>query len=151
MKSEIVEAFSQLAREKNIDKEVLSQILQEIFLTMIRKKFGQAENFDIFVNMEKGEIEIYQYKTIVEEVEDPVTQIPVDVARALEPDLELGDEFMEIVNPSTFGRRLIISAKQNLNQKIKEIEKELIFNEFNNRIGGSSAATSVRLIAMKSI
>jgi N utilization substance protein A len=135
MKSEIVEAFSQLAREKNIDKEVLSQILQEIFLTMIRKKFGQAENFDIFVNMEKGEIEIYQYKTIVEEVEDPVTQIPVDVARALEPDLELGDEFMEIVNPSTFGRRLIISAKQNLNQKIKEIEKELIFNEFNNRIG----------------
>ncbi|MBN1541214.1 transcription termination factor NusA [candidate division KSB1 bacterium] len=135
MKSEIVEAFGYLVREKNIDKTVLSQILQEIFLTMIRKKYGTADNFDIFVNMDKGEIEIYQYKTIVEQVEDPVTQIPIEIARKTEPDLELGDEFMEIVDPLTFGRRLIISAKQNLNQKIKEIEKEAIYNEYKNRVG----------------
>ena len=135
MKSEIVEAFGMLVREKNIDKQVLSSILQDIFLGMIKKKYGTTDNFDIFVNMDKGEIEIYQYKTIVEDVEDPVTQVDVNVARNTEPDLELGDEFMEIVDPATFGRRLIVSAKQNLNQKIKEIEKELVFDEYQNRIG----------------
>jgi len=135
MKNEIVEAFSLLAKEKNIDKEILSRILQEIFLNMLRKKYGQNGNYSIFVNMEKGEIEIYQSKLIVEQVTNDVTEIDLETARRAEPDLQLGDEFLEIIDPSTFGRRLIISAKQNLNQRIKEIEKELIFEEFKNRIG----------------
>jgi N utilization substance protein A len=135
MKSEIVEAFSLLVKEKNIDKEVLAGIIQDIFYSMIKKKYGTSDNFDIFVNMDKGEIEIYQYKTIVEDVEDEVTEITLDQAREAEPDLELGDEFLEIVDPSTFGRRLIVSAKQNLNQKIKEIEKTLVYEEYKNRTG----------------
>ncbi len=135
MKNEIVEAFSLLAKEKNIDKEILSRILQEIFLNMLRKKYGQSGNYSIFVNMEKGEIEIYQSKLIVEQVTNEVAEIDLESARRAEPDLELGDEFLEIIDPSSFGRRLIISAKQNLNQRIKEIEKELIFEEFKNRIG----------------
>ncbi len=135
MKSEIVEAFGSLVKEKSIEKEVLTKILEEIFLSMIKKKFGTADNFDIFVNMDKGEIEIYQSKTIVEEVNDEVLEISIDAARKTEPDLEVGDEFLEIINPATFGRRLIISAKQNLNQRIKEVEKELIFEEFKNRVG----------------
>jgi len=135
MKSEIVEAFGSLVKEKSIEKEVLTKILEEIFLSMIKKKFGTADNFDIFVNMDKGEIEIYQSKTIVDEVKDEVMEISVDVARRTEPDLEVGDEFLEIINPATFGRRLIISAKQNLNQRIKEVEKELIFEEYKNRVG----------------
>ncbi len=135
MKSEIVEAFSLLTKEKNIDKEVLSGIIQDIFYSMIKKKYGTSDNFDIFVNMDKGEIEIYQYKTIVEDVQDEVTEITLEQAREAEPDLELGDEFLEIVDPSTFGRRLIVSAKQNLNQKIKEIEKTLVYEEYKTRTG----------------
>jgi N utilization substance protein A len=135
MKSEIVEAFSALVKEKSIDKEVLSKILEDIFLSMIKKKYGTNDNFDCFVNMEKGEIEIYQSKTIVEKVENEVTEIEIQEARKTEPDLEIGDEFLEIIDPATFGRRLIISAKQNLNQRIKEVEKELIFEEYKKRIG----------------
>ncbi|MBN2410318.1 transcription termination factor NusA [candidate division KSB1 bacterium] len=135
MKSEIVTAFGALIKEKNVEKEVLTKIMEEIFLSMIKKKFGTSDNFDVFVNMEKGEIEIYQSKTIVEQVTDEVTEIDLETAQKAEPDLELGDEFLEIIDPSTFGRRLIISAKQNLNQRIKEVEKELIYDEFKNRVG----------------
>ncbi|HPG40997.1 MAG TPA: transcription termination factor NusA [bacterium] len=135
MKSEIVSAFGALIKEKNVDKEVLTKIMEEIFLSMIKKKFGTSENFDVFVNLEKGEIEIYQSKTIVTDVQDEVTEIDLATAKKAEPDLELGDEYLEIIDPSTFGRRLIISAKQNLNQRIKEFEKELIYDEFKNRAG----------------
>ncbi len=135
MKSEIVQAFAALIKEKNVEKEVLTKIMEEIFLSMIKKKYGTSDNFDVFVNMEKGEIEIYQSKTIVEDVEDEVTEINIQTAQESEPDLELGDEYLEIINPAAFGRRLIISAKQNLNQRIKEFEKEQIYDEFKNRSG----------------
>jgi len=135
MKVDIVEAFSEIAKAKNIDKDTLAEILESIFLSMINKKYGTTENFDIFVNMDKGEIEIYQSKTIVEEVEDEVTQISLKKAKKIEPDLDIGDEYLEIINPDSFGRRLIISAKQNLNQKIKDIEKENIYEEYLNRKG----------------
>ena len=135
MKSDIVEAFALLTKEKSIDKEVLSRIIEDIFLSLIKKKYGTSDNFDVFVNMEKGEIEIYQSKTIVEDVQDEVLEISLEAARKAEPDLELGDEYLEIIDPTTFGRRLVISAKQNLNQRIKEVEKELVFEEFKDRIG----------------
>ncbi len=135
MNINIVEAVTQIARERNIAREVLSDILENIFLSMIKRKYGTADNVDIFVNMEKGEVEIYQLKTIVEEVEDPVTEISVEKAKELEPDLEVGDEFLEAVDPSSFGRRLITAAKQSLNQKIREAEKEVLFNEFKDRVG----------------
>lgn len=135
MKSEIVEAFSQIAKEKNIEREQLGEILEHTILSIIKKKYGKADNFDIFVSMDKGEIEIYQNKTIVEKVEDDVEQIDLETARAVEPDLEVGDEFIEIIDPKSFGRRLIVSAKQNLNQKLKDAEKEKLFEEYGKRIG----------------
>lgn len=135
MKSDIVEAFASLVKEKSMDKEVLTRIMEEIFLSMIKKKYGTSDNFDVFVNMEKGEIEIYQSKTVVEEVEDELTEIDLQTAKQAEESYEIGDEYLEIINPAEFGRRLIISAKQNLNQKIKEVEKEHIFDEFKNRVG----------------
>jgi len=135
MNSEIVEAFSQIAREKNIDKEHLTEILHGILVSMIKKKYGTADNFEIFISMDKGEIEIYQTKTVVETVRDENTEIDLQTARKVEPTLELGDQYVEIVDPASFGRRLIISAKQNLNQKIKDAEKEIIFEEYQNRIG----------------
>lgn len=135
MKTEIVDAFSQIVKEKNIDKDVLGEILESTIISIIKKKYGKADNFDIFVSMDKGEIEIYQSKTIVEKVEDEVTEIDLETAQRVAPDLELGDEFIEIINPESFGRRLIISAKQNLNQKLKDAEKEIMLDEFSKRIG----------------
>ncbi len=135
MNIDIVEAISQISKERNIKREALSEIIQSIFLSMIKRKYDTSDNFEIFVNMDKGEVEIYQTKKIVEEVEDPITEIQIDKAKEVEPDLELGDDFVEIVDPSTFGRRLITSAKQTLMQKIREAEKEVLFNEFKDRIG----------------
>ncbi len=135
MKSEIVEAFNQIVKDKNIDKELLSEILESIMYSIVKKKYGTTDNFNIFVSMDKGEIEICQIKTIVEKVTDSVTEIDLETARKVEPDLEIGDEFLDIIDPSTFGRRLIISAKQNLNQKIREAEKESIYAEYINRVG----------------
>jgi len=135
MKSEIAEAFSQIAKEKNIDKAQLSEILHSIVIGMIKKKYGAADNFDIYVNMEKGEIEIHQNKKIVEHVVDPNHEIDLETARKTEPDLEVGDDFLEILSPEAFGRRLIISAKQNLNQRIRDEEKRIVFDEFQNRVG----------------
>jgi N utilization substance protein A len=135
MNVNIVEAVTQIAKERNINRDALSEILENIFLSMIKRKYGSTDNFEIFVNMDKGEVEIYQSKTIVETVNDPVTEITIEKAQEIEPDLELGDEFIEIVDPSSFGRRLITSAKQSLNQKIREAEKEVLFNEFKDRVG----------------
>lgn len=135
MKVDIVEAFAEIARVKSVEKQVLAEILENIFLSMIKKKYGTTDNFDIFVNMDEGDIEIYHSKTIVEEVEDELTEISIDRAKKLEPDLEVGDEYLEIINPASFGRRLIISAKQNMSQKIKDIEKENIYEEYLNRKG----------------
>ena len=135
MKSEIADAFSQITKEKNIDKAQLSEILHSIVMNMIKKKYGTTDNFDIFINMEKGEIEIYQNKIVAETITDPNTQIDLESARKVEPDLEVGDAFLEIVNPESFGRRLIITAKQNLNQRIKDEEKRLLLEEYQNRVG----------------
>ncbi|MBN2093678.1 transcription termination factor NusA [candidate division KSB1 bacterium] len=135
MKSEIAEAFSQIIKEKSLDKEVLTQIVHEIIISMIKKKYGTTDNFDIFVHLDKGEIEIYQNKIIVEDVVDENLEVDVNTAKAVEPDLEVGDEFIEIINPSSFGRRLIVSAKQNLNQKLRDLERETIFEDYKNRTG----------------
>jgi len=135
MKSDIIEAFSGIVKEKNIDKDLLSSIVENIMYSVIKKKYGTTDNFDVFVNMDKGEIEISQLKTIVEKVTDKNIEIDLESAQKVEPDLEIGDEFLDIINPASFGRRLIISAKQNLNQKIKEAEKDIIFDEFKNRVG----------------
>jgi len=135
MNVDIVEAVTQIAKERNIKREVLSDIIENLFLAMIKRKYGTTDNFDIFVNMDKGEVEIYQSKTIVKTVEDEVTEVSLEKAQQVEPDLELGDEFVEIIDPTSFGRRLITSAKQSLTQKIREAEKEVLFNEFKDRVG----------------
>ncbi|HHJ53736.1 MAG TPA: transcription termination factor NusA [Caldithrix abyssi] len=135
MNSEIIEAITQLAKDKRIDKENLRDILENIFISMIQKKYGTAENFDVIVNIDKGDIEIYQEKTVVEEVEDPVTEIDLESARKIDPDAEIGEEIVEVIDPAQFGRRLIVTAKQNLNQKIRDFERELIVEEYKNRVG----------------
>jgi N utilization substance protein A len=136
MNQEIVESFAQMAREKGIDRDILIGINEDIFGMMVRKKYGAEARFDVVVNMDKGDIEIILEREVMETVEDPVTQISKKEASEKSGDeIEAGEVFAENIPLSSFGRRLIVSAKQNLNQKIKEIERELIFNEYTNSIG----------------
>jgi transcription termination/antitermination protein NusA len=136
MNHEIVESFAQMAREKGIDKDILIGIVEDIFGMMVKKKYGPNVKYDVVVNMDKGDIEIYLEKEVVEVVEDPSIQISVaDAQKKSGDNLVAGEEFVEIVPLVDFGRRLVISAKQNLNQRIKEIEREAIYNEYTNSIG----------------
>lgn len=135
MNSEIMEAITQIAKDKKIEKENLRDMLENIFITMIEKRYGTSENFDVIVNIDKGDIEIYQEKKVVENVIDPVTEISLENALKIDEDAELGEEVVEVIDPVLFGRRLIISAKQNLNQRIRDFEKENILEEYQDRIG----------------
>ncbi|MCX6639081.1 MAG: transcription termination factor NusA [bacterium] len=137
MNHDIVDAIAQLMRERRIEKHTFQDIIESVFLSILKKKYGAADNFDVIFNLEKGDIEIYCEKEIVEDdtVENPVTQISLSDAKKVDPDFDVGDDFVEIIDYRTFGRRLITAAKQNLSQKIKEVEKDNVFNEFSNRIG----------------
>jgi N utilization substance protein A len=136
MNYEIVESFSQMVREKRIDKDMLAGIVEDVFAMMVRKKYGMEARFDVVVNMDKGDIEIYLEKQIVETVTDPNTQIDLaSVRKKTDEPLDVGDDFVEVIDLQSFGRRLVISAKQNLNQRIKEVEKEIIYNEYNSTVG----------------
>jgi N utilization substance protein A len=136
MNFEIVESFSQMVREKRLDKDMLVGIIEDVFSMMIRKKYGMEARFDVIVNMDKGEIEIYLMKEIVETVADPNLQIDVaTVRKKTDEPLDVGDDYVEIIDLQSFGRRLIVSAKQNLNQRIKEVEKEIVYNEYSSTIG----------------
>ncbi|HOM64657.1 MAG TPA: transcription termination factor NusA [Ignavibacteriales bacterium] len=137
MNNEIMEYFSLLVKEKGIDRDYLEAVIKDIFETLVKKKFGPNANSDIIVNMEKGGIEIYYEREIVEELEDPVTQISIDEVNELgnEDELEVGDVYLQKIEPHEFGRRLINMARQTLSQKIREIEREIIYRDYSAMIG----------------
>ncbi len=137
MNSEIVESFAQMVREKGIDKDVLVGILEEIFGLLVKKKFGDEAKFDVVVNMDRGDIEIFLEREIVDVVEDPNTQISIDEVnkKGNDDELEVGEDFVEKIELASLGRRLVVLAKQSLNQKIRELEKEIIYNEYNELLG----------------
>jgi len=137
MNSEIVESFSQMVREKGVDKDVLAGIIEEIFGLLVRKKYGDDAKYDVVVNMDRGDIEIFLERSIVAEVLDSNLEISLDEVnkRGNDDELEVGDDFVEKLSLESFGRRLITLARQNLNQKIREIEKDLVFNEYNELLG----------------
>ena len=132
---EIIEAFSAVAMEKNIDRRFLAEIIKGLFESMILKKYDTIEGFDVIVNLDKGEIEIYKFMTIVDGETDSEFEIHIDKAREVEPDLNVGDEFIEILDINSFGRRHIATAKQNLSQRIKDAEKEIVLDQYKDRIG----------------
>ena len=134
-KKMIIDAFTEMAKDKSIDRDLLQGILEETLSMIIRKKYGMEADFDIIVNMEKGDIEIYLMRELVDEVEDESTQISVEEAnRYSEEKLDVGDEFVEEITldniADNFGRRLISLASQNLNQRIREVERDNIYNEY---------------------
>ncbi|MHC1736511.1 MAG: transcription termination factor NusA [Ignavibacteriaceae bacterium] len=137
MNAEIVESFAQMVKQKGMDKDVLAGIIEEIFGLLVKKKYGENANYDIVINMDRGDIEIYLSRTIVEVVENPDTEISLDEVNRLgnEDELEVGEEYNMKLKLESFGRRLINLARQNLNQKIRELEKEIVYNEYNDLLG----------------
>jgi N utilization substance protein A len=135
MKSQIVAAAAEIAREKRIDKENLRDILEDIFMTLMKRKYGEEAEFDVIVNIDRGDMEIYVEKEVVEQVADPDRQISVEEAIKVDPEVEEGELFAEVVNPENFGRRLINIAKQTLMQRLREYEKEKVYDEYKTRVG----------------
>ncbi|MFA7228722.1 MAG: transcription termination factor NusA [Melioribacteraceae bacterium] len=137
MNTEIVESFAQMVREKSLDKDVLAGIIEEIFGIMVKKKYGAEAKYEVVVNMDKGDIEIFLERTIVETVNDPTSEISIDEVneKGNEDGLEVGEDFVQKIELVEFGRRLINLARQSLNQKIREIEKEIIYNEYTEMLG----------------
>jgi N utilization substance protein A len=134
---QLVESFSEFKDIKNIDRPTLMKVLEDIFRSILRKKYGTDENFDVIVNTEKGDLEIWHRRTIVEDgaVEDPNLQIALSDALKIEPDFSVGEETYEEISIESFGRRAILSARQALVQKIIELEKDELFKKYNDRVG----------------
>ena len=137
MNFDIVESFAQMVRDKGIDKDVLGGILEEIFGLLVKKKYGEEAKFDVVVNMDRGDIEIFLERSVVDQVTDPNAQISLEeINKKGNPDeLEVGDDYVEKIELTSLGRRLVTLAKQSLNQKIRELEKDIIYNEYNELLG----------------
>jgi len=138
MKHDVVDAVTQLLRDKGINKDVFQEIIESVFLSMIKRKYGQSDNFSVIFNLDKGDIEIQCIKLVVEddEVKDPSMEITLKEAKIYDPYAEVGEETMVMIDyEEEFGRRIIISAKQHLIQRIREIEKENLYKEFISRVG----------------
>jgi N utilization substance protein A len=133
----LVETFSEFKEFKNIDRETMMRILEDIFRHMLTKRFGSADNFDIIVNIDKGDLEIWRNRTIVEDgaVEDENLQIAYSQAIKIEPDFEIGEDVVEEIKMGDFGRREILSIRQNLISKIQEYEKDNVYRKYKERIG----------------
>jgi len=133
----LVETFSEFKEFKNIDRETLMRILEDVFRHMLIKKNGTDENIDIIVNVDKGDLEIWRKRTIVEdnELEDDNLQISYSEAIKIEPDFEVGEEVVEPIKLADIGRREILTVRQNLISKVQEYEKDNIFRKYKDRIG----------------
>lgn len=136
-KVNLVDAFTEFSRFKNIDRATLMGVLEEVFRTMIRKEYGSDENFDIIVNVDKGDIQGFREREVVEdfELEDETRQIPLSEALEMDPDYEVGDDIAEEINFFTFGRKIVQTAKQTLTQKIRDLEKASIVDQYQDLIG----------------
>ena len=136
---ELIEVFSEIAREKNVERSELATILEELFLYIIEREYGDSSNCSCIVNLDKGEIEIYAEKTIVEEIDDYKVEITLDEAKEKEPEaaegLVVGDIFVEVIDLRVFGRRIINTAKHFFAQKLRDVERNYIYEDYANRIG----------------
>lgn len=131
----MVSTFAEFKELKNIDRPTMMSVLEDIFRTQLAKMYGTADNFDIIINIDKGDFEIWRNRTVVEEVEDPNTQISKEEVDKIDNSYEIGEEFAEEVKLSSFGRRGILNLRQNLQGRIMDIEKANLYNAYRERIG----------------
>jgi N utilization substance protein A len=134
---QIVQSFAEIAKDKGIDRNLLLSILEDVFKSMIRKKYGSDDSFSVILNPDRGEIQMLHIREVVpdDEFENSVTEIPISEAHKFDPDLELYDEFAKEIFVKDFGRRAVMMARQTLAQRIREIEKENVFEEYMDRVG----------------
>jgi N utilization substance protein A len=138
----LIESFSEFKDIKNIDRATLMSIIEDVFRSMLVKRFASDKNFDIIVNPDKGDVEIYKNRKIVDDDfaedsfdYDPNKHISLSDAKKIEPDFEIGEEVSEKVKLEDFGRRAVLSVRQNLVQKILEMEKSEIYNKYKEKVG----------------
>ena len=134
-KIELKDAFAEFKNQKNIDRPTMMGVLEDVFRTQIAKTYGSADNFDVIINIDKGDCEIYWNREVVEEVEDPITQISLNEVNADGDDYELGETFAKKVELKDFGRRGILNIRQNLQGRIMDIEKANFYNKYVGKIG----------------
>jgi N utilization substance protein A len=140
--SNLIESFSEFKDIKNIDRATLMSIIEDVFRNMLIKKYGSDKNFDIIVNPDKGDVEIYKNRQIVDDefAEDSFDydvnkHISLTEAKKIEPDFEIGEDVSEKVDLEYFGRRAVLAVRQNLVQKILELEKSEIYNKYKEKVG----------------
>lgn len=136
--SVLIESFSEFATRKNVDRPTMIRILEDVFRTMIRKKYNSDENFDVIINVDEGDLEIFRYRQIVDdEAEDfdENLQIRLQDAKKIEEDFEVGEEVAEEVKLEDFGRRVVQTARQTLIQKVRDLEKDLLFEKYKDMVG----------------
>jgi len=136
-KINLIETFSEFKELKSIDRETLMRILEDVFESMLKKKFGEDANFDIIVNVDKGDLEIWRFRDIVEDgtIEDPSVEIEWSDAIKIEPDFEVGEEVAEQITLVDFGRREILSIRQNLVSKVLEYERNAVYTKYREKVG----------------
>jgi N utilization substance protein A len=144
--SNLIESFAEFAKQKNIDRPTMIRILEDVFRNMIKKKYGMDENgnplstdnFDIIINADKGDLEIYRIREIVEDDSEDIWEhdkISLTEAKKIEPDFEVGEEVSEQVDIEDFGRRAVTTARQTLMQKVKDLEKDILFQKYKDIVG----------------
>ncbi len=136
--SNLIESFADFAKQKNIDRPTMIRILEDVFRTMIKKKFVNDDNFDIIINADKGDLEIYRIREIVEDDSEDIwdhDKISLTEARKIEPDFEVGEEVSEPIEIEDFGRRAVTTARQTLMQKVKDLEKDILFQKYKDIVG----------------
>lgn len=133
----LIEAFQEFKDAENIDRPTMMKVVEDVFKTLLRKKFGSDDNFDVIVNAEKGDLEIIRRRMIVEdgEVMDPLAEVGYSDAVKIEPDFEVGEELYEEVDILDFGRRAILAAKQTLASRISDLKKNVLIKKYGDRIG----------------
>jgi len=136
--SVLIESFADFAKQKNIDRPTMIRILEDVFRTMIKKKFGSDENFDVIVNADKGDLEIWRFREIVDDDSEDIwdfDKIPLEEAKKIEPDFEVGEEVAEEIHLEDFGRRAVTTARQTLIQKVKDLEKDILYQKYKDLVG----------------
>lgn len=136
--SVLIDSFADFARGKNIDRPTMIRILEDVFRTMIRKKYETDDNFDIVINADNGDLEIWRFREIVDDNSEDIwdhDKISLTEARQIEPDFEIGEEVAEEIKLEDFGRRAVMTARQTLIQKIKDLEKDILFQKYKDLVG----------------
>ncbi len=133
----LIDQFNDFKESENIDRPTLMKVLEDVFKTLIRKKFGEDENFDVIVNDQTGDLEIFRRREIVDEsdYEDEMTQVPLSYAKKQDEDYEVGEELYEEVDVRDFGRRAILAAKQTLSSRLNDLKKAAILDLYEDRVG----------------